>query len=217
MTRAGHHTMMLDEKLPYLQANGLAWIDTGVPVTTNCIIRGKFQLLDTGGTDVSPAGFWFRTTGGSETSMRVYWRNASSDYRAQAGATNAVTFSPIPEKTAVHEFEVRNGRAALDDQILSTTQKSETNSGWTQHLFGVYNKNPVAAQDGHAMQNESTIIRIWWAQWLDENENLIRDFIPKSVGGSNGMFDRVTQTFFGKAAESTGEFLIGYKLSTGGG
>jgi hypothetical protein len=221
---AAHHTAMRGGKAAYLQADGIVWIDTGVPVSMNYAVRCKGQVVSFGGNnDCALFGFWFRTSSGDdggagsgrEFMQRVFPSVRSDVYGVRAQTSNGTTGPAIlfseADPFAVHEVYAGFGTISVDGRTQTGNWASWTTSGGAkQHLFGVHQTNPVdQAQNHHSQQTATSCIRIWSATWEDANGNLVRDFVPKVVGGQAGMFDRVTQTFFGPASASSGVFSIG--------
>lgn len=219
---AAHHTAMRGGKAPYLQADGIVWIDTGVPVSMNYAVRCKGQVVSFGSDNgVALFGFWFlegNSTSSPQYMQRVFPSIRSDVYGVRAQTSNGTTSSAILfsdlDPFVVHETYAGFGTITVDGQTQTGNWASWTTSGSaTQHLFGVHQTNPFDQHaNHHSQQTATSCIRIWSASWEDLSGNLVRDFVPQVVGGQAGMFDRVTQTFFGPASASSGVFSIGTEI-----
>lgn len=209
MISAAHHTAMRGGKAAYLQADGIVWIDTGVPVSTDYEIRAKVQIVSGfASQDLAVFAFWSNPAGvqySNEAALRFGYRRGLASLAFQCGAT---TWTAVSGGVSdVHEVHAFNGGLTIDGVTYSSQARTLSDSSMTQHLFGLSYR--MGGNRQHATQDVNSIIRIWSASWEDANGNLVRDFVPKVVGGQAGMFDRVTQTFFGPASASTGVFSIG--------
>lgn len=203
----------------YVQANGIAYIDTGIMFTTNYTARCKFQFVQNRSSNLSPFGFWLYTASNKQAAGRVYWRGGSSDWRYQWPTRDAYVLasgSVIPFGD-VHELELSPSSVTLDSTAISVTPRNVEESLYHQSLFGSTSFNHVDGGFKHEQQDSNSIIRIWHASWADENGNLVRDFIPAKQNGEVGFYDRVTETFFGK--QGAGTFTMGYDApaANGGG
>jgi hypothetical protein len=197
----------------YLQANGVVWIDTGVPVSMNYSVKCVAQVVSYGSrTNVGLFGFWVRINNVEHT-QRIFPSIASSAYGVRAQTTGAsistLLFSGA-DPYGKHTVEVNRGTISVDGTAQTGNWSSWADStGNTQHLFGIKQINPVEqAPNKHDQQDATSIIRIWSASWTDGNGNLVRDFVPAEQSGQAGMLDRVTNTFYGPATGSTGTFQL---------
>lgn len=141
-----------DTEVEYIQANGIAYIDTGVPFTTNYTARCRFQFVSSSSENLAPFGFWYKT----QYASRMYWRAGTSDWRYQYPTTDAAVFSSgstIPFGD-IHELEISPSRVTMDSMQVSVTPSSFINANYTQSLFGSSTYNPEAYGSASAYRHE---------------------------------------------------------------
>ena len=206
---AAHQTMLApqgaplpyDAEVEYIQANGIAYIDTGVPFTTDYTARCKFQFMSGSSSNISPFGFYYN----EQNAFRIYSRAGSSDWRYQNPTNNAVIFGPWSTFpfNGIYDVEIAPGYVKMGGATATTTTDSFLNQNYTQHLFGSRSVVARVGQDVHEMQTAGSIIRVYSASWTDGNGTLVRDFVPCRVGTEARIYDRVTGEFFAKQGAGT--------------
>ena len=176
-----------DAEIEYLEANGVAYIDTGIPVSTEYKIQAKFQLVaGTDSQDLAIFSFWNRYNT-IESALRVGWRRNLNAIAMQCGTTTWMPFSSAITKNGVHICEAQNGICTIDEETVTSTPITRSDNTITQHLFGLSFRNDLTYS--HETQDSSSKIRIWYAKWLLENK-IVRDFIPVRIGTTGYMYDR---------------------------
>ena len=145
-------------RIRYVQANGIAYIDTGVPFTTDYTARCKFQFVSASSENLSPFGFWYasQVSGGTQMAARMYWRGGSSDWRFQYPTTSATVFasgSSMPFAD-VHELEIGPSGVKMDGTVVSVSAASWSDASYTQSLFGAQSYDPYI----HAIKHEMRVL-----------------------------------------------------------
>ena len=204
---AAHQTMLAPQSAPlpydaeveYIQANGIAYIDTGVPMASGYTMKVRFSFHGPTNENIGPGGFWFN----NQYAQRIYWRGGSSDWRYQFPTSSAYVFSSQPAFSGIHNLEMGGTSILFDGATTTVPGQTSFSSGYRQHLFGAASYNPATGGLAHEMQSASSIIRIYSASWTDGNGNLVRDFVPCRVGTEARIYDRVTGEFFAKQGAGT--------------
>ena len=198
-----------DAEVEYVQANGIAYIDTGVPVSMDYSVKCVGEVVSYGArSNVGLFGFWVRINSVEHT-QRVFPSINSSAYGVRAQTTGAsistLLFSGA-DPYGKHTVECNHGAITVDGVSQTGNWSSWADSSYTQHLFGIKQINPTYGQQAaneHDQQDANTVIRIYSASWTDGNGNLVRDFVPCRVGTEARIYDRVTGEFFAKQGYGT--------------
>ena len=186
-------------RIRYVQANGIAYIDTGVPMASGYTMKVRFSFDGPTNENVSPGGFWYN----NQKAQRIYWRGGSSDWRYQYPTQSAYVFATQPTFSGIHELEMGGTSILFDGATTTVPAQTSFSSSYSQHLFGSVSYNSATEGIAHELQSASSIIRVYSASWTDGNGVPVRDFVPIRVGQTPYMFDRVTGTLFGKQGEGT--------------
>lgn len=163
------------------------WIDTGISHLLNGYhVKLKFERVNSGYVIL----FGYNSYGTYNTLM---YQNNYMHY--QANATDQ-TFSPTAIGTAV-EYEVSNIWDNSYVKVDGTTIKSgnvgtkQTKEGTNVYIFA------RSTEDSYYLFNSTTFAKLYYFQLYDENETLLRDYIPvKDASGEPCLYDKVSEQLF---------------------
>ena len=191
----GTHT-----KLDYIESTGTQYIDTGIIGRSGLEFYLDFEYTDANVTDQAIIG----TRNGTVRFFPVLPKESSSF----VGYGNAIEISTIYEAGVRYNvyarFHVKDQIVERNGEtIYSGTISGDKNTEYTMPLLAL-NMNGEVGYFAKA--------KIWGCKILDGGV-LVRDFVPcKSAAGDVGMYDRVTNAFFGNAG--TGTFIAGESVGT---
>ena len=163
------------------------WIDTGISHLLNGYhVKLKFEIVNSGYIIL----FGYNAYG---TSNYLMYQSKYMHY--QANGTDQ-TFSPTAIGTAV-EYEVSNIWDNSYVKVDGTTVKSgnvgmkQTKEGTNVYIFA------RSTEDSYYVLNSTTFAKLYYFQLYDENETLLRDYIPvKDASGEPCLYDRVSEQLF---------------------
>ena len=184
-----------DAEVEYLESTGTQWIDTGVVPNSDYGFEVELMKIDI--SETVPLGTWKSWMkemfgGDFKYTQKPYLRTVSSNnIEINYRKINNIIIEKLHHKRLTLEC---NGLLDYDNVF---TESFACN--FSIFLFGC-NHSGVIKFNG--------ICRIFRAQITDENDTLIRDFIPVLDRDMRpAMYDRVTgKLFYNKG---TGEFVIG--------
>lgn len=184
--------------IEYLQSTGTQYIDTGVYGHMNHTYEINFNQIDTNNYRIwgvfgqqSYVGYNMSFTYGSSTWM-VRWESTSNGQRnIGLGSIN----------TQKHNIKISNGQIYFDNLDKGITDGHNSNFVINFNLF-LFTINPA-----NNTPSSNAKVRIYSYKDIDENGNLIRDFIPVRIGNVGYMFDKVSKKLFGNSG--TGNFTLG--------
>ena len=195
MRKGGIHTKPLAlptgyTKLAYIQSSGTQYVDTGFKPNQDTRTILDFDIYT-----YSAAGYVFGCRdGGSEGYNNRYGLMYNGTFRTDYGNGNGLTFSEALVHGDRHLIDKNKAVCTLDNERLTNTSTT-FQSLYNMALFGII-------EGGSAIYLMS--VRVYSCQIYD-NGTLIRDFVPCiKDDGTVGLYDLVTQAFFGNAG--TGVF-----------
>jgi hypothetical protein len=163
------------------------WIDTGISHLLNGYhVKLKFERVNSG---------YIILFGYNAYGTYNYLMYQSNYMHYQANGTDQ-TFSPTAIGTAV-EYEVSNIWDNSYVKVDGTTVKSgnvgmkQTKEGTNVYIFA------RSTEDSYYLFNSTTFAKLYYFQLYDENETLLRDYIPvKDASGEPCLYDRVSEQLF---------------------
>lgn len=175
-------------ELEYIQSSGTQYIDTGVVANTLTSVAMNFDWL---GTNTA----WM-TVFGSYNSNNYFslWHRNTSDFKAHMGTSKyAITDS---SKNISLELSAMKFKINSTERTFSTTIAASSNL----YLFHISNANSYA----------KAVMRLYSCV-IYNGDTPIRKFIPcKNPDGEVGLYDIITQSFYGNAG--TGTFTAGTEI-----
>lgn len=192
-------------QLEYIQSTGTQYLDTGVTGGTNASFEMTARLVETNANNNNQ----FFGAVSNFCSVNCARANASSPcgFRVQGAGDKYpyVMFSTTPqEKWSIRVED--NGDVYLDNH-LSGTLSEIAGRGWGGETYA--NQIFVTADDGlpYATSAELYSLKMY------ADGVALRDFIPCiNPSGEIGLYDLVSETFFGNSG--TGTFLAGAEISS---
>lgn len=183
--------------LKYIQADGNSAIDLGYSVPTNHAV----DLIVSYPKATATKALWGAVDGSSYTDDNYSFTYAGGTsyciYAHKAGSSSPVvsTGNIVADKRVVYgtdgkgTFYINNATATITDFTHFTLATSTWILGRNQMTGDIY------AESGS---------RVYLYKEFDENNNLVRYMVPvKSEDNSYGLFDIVTQTFYGGTGTGT--------------
>ena len=184
-----------DAEIEYLETDGNAYIDTGLTISYNRAIAGKYYAPS------ADNMIW-----GSR------WNNYRFQYYLRKGG-NGNTYLRVNDQIYTFEgsksietheflFDIGNAYVIFDGartDFPAPSQLPIDDRSKKEILFKYWN-------NGIVPDNYDTK-RIYWAKYWEAGV-LMRDFIPVRKGSTGYMYDRVSGQLFGNEA-STGDFILG--------
>lgn len=206
----------------YLQNDGASYIDTQIAGNTRYKYILDLQLVSAD--TLGPYRFFGVEVAGNSGSCPVaatHTKYEATDiitvgiypqgdwFYAYSNPCNYATWDAID--TVRHSFQIDYiagfmGRDSVNTYFWNGIPTGRTTTGYNVYLF---------VSNNGTIPNHNHVIKIYSYRVFDENNNLIQHLVPVPVGlhigdfvvPANGMFDIVTQQFFGNAG--TGEFIYG--------
>ena len=172
-----------DAEIEYLEATGTQWIDTGVSLSAGAFDMGVFFTDDPtlSGLNNGAIGVQGDATTGQTYQKRLAFYHAGNtlNYIIDRGtAGNRISRSGYSVNTGKLTFAI----------VLNTAKK----------LF-------ICRANGVSLDYLRG--RVYYFKLWDENDNLIRDFIPVRINQTGYLYDRVTESIF--TNQGTGNFTLG--------
>jgi hypothetical protein len=194
----GGKSLPYDYKVEYLESSGTQYIDTGV------YANGKIRML---------AHIKTKKDGGPNSAFSgVIHKNFTGIWQ--------VVYSYMGVDFNVSQQEIVFSFPYIGEQVFDVDQvnRTITLNGVTQEMTNI----PMAVQPGYDNIplckynnrlnnfNNFWIGEVYYAKIYDNN-TLVRDFIPVSVGNVGYMYDKVSGQLFGN--QGTGSFIVGQRVS----
>ena len=188
------------QELSYIESTGTQYIDTLFKPNNNTTFEMYFSnLADKAWIDL------FGTVGGSSGSNKFYCierKSNSNNWGLYFGSSSGTILisANILDKVSIHHiiFNDSQHKVFIDDKSASLPNNN-FQSNYNFLLFGLTNYTGNIAY---------TPLRVWSAKLWD-NSVLLLNLIPakRLSDGAVGMYDLVSQSFFGNSG--TGEFIAG--------
>lgn len=188
----------------YIETDGTAYIDTGINGNDPRSCELKYMVKTLQGQCVLGVGsgsentnlyylVYVNSSGYPGFGHRYFYTNSSATVSAD---------SPFDAKCAMKNGSQSMGVKRSGDssfQTLSKTQSNTITTGKTMYLFAAHNPS-----DDGPWQACPSGSRIYYCKIYSTNSysTLVFDGIPCVYNGEYGLWDRVTDTFFGNAAGS---------------
>lgn len=191
-TNAGSGSFLCNYSyLNYIESTGTQYINTGIAenaaygVEMKCLVTGlavNWQSLLSGTLD----NF---TIGSVDANKNVFYlRLRTVEVCRPSGMYS----------DKINTISIKNGLVHLNGNLVGTyTHGALSTATGALYVFA----NNALSRYGK--------MRLYGLKIYDANGNVSRDFIPCNYGGSIGLFDNVTQAFYGNAG--TGTFMYGNK------
>lgn len=184
-------------ELEYIESTDAQYIDTGIIGKSGLEARIDYAFTKIGST----SGILF---GALRDNKRIYvaHTNGAIGYGA---AISSKQYPKVDTRYDMHAI-LKVGEQTIvvnGNEVYTGESQSQYDTGLPAYLFAVNN-------GGVAKNNASAKIYVCK---IVMDGNLVRDFVPvrRNSDGAVGMYDRVSETFFGNAG--TGKFIAG---ETGG-
>lgn len=197
----------------YLQSNGKAYINTGVPSNAVTNYKIDYMITDSSirimatGADVSFRNKSDTFIGIANSGLYWYYGTGNSAYHVLLSKSSEYYFQKNRLEVNYSSTSATASIYNNIEQISSYTTTASELSNNNYYLFGI-NRNGTATLDGS--------LRIYSAQYYGNNINKHLVPVPQGlqIGSykvpSNGMFDIVTQTFYEN--KGSREFIWGVDL-----
>lgn len=176
-------------KLAYIQSSGTQYIDTGIKPNQDTRVIMDVLVLDS----QTVEGHLCSVTG-SYYYVVSFTPTISTWWRTRYGSSNLATFSA----------SINNrGRLTIDKNKNVTTILGESIT-LAESTFQMSLYMPLLCRNANGTYNAYISARLYSCQIYDDG-TLVRDFVPCiNASGEVGLYDLVTQAFFGNAG--TGVF-----------
>lgn len=189
----------------YIQTDGTAYINTGIigadprSMEIRCVVKQRGDNIlatSTGAENAYNYTMLFIGNSADVAGFGHYNYYTSGFPSVQDSIGNGTPFiARCAMKKGAQSMSVKMDGAS-DYTTVSKTQNTAINTGREMYLFGANTGgNPAPASSG---------VRVYYCKiYSDESfVTLVRDFIPCIYQGEYGMWDKVSDTFFGNAAAS---------------
>lgn len=190
-----------DAEIEYLQSSGTQWIDTGVYGHMNHTYELVFQQTTVASAPIwgalgqpSYIGYNMSYTWLDSTQLCLRWESTTSGQRYVR--VNVIDMNK-------HTIKISKGRIYFDDSYKGISAGNNNDFVLERNLY-LFSANRGGTVGTIAQ------IKIYAYRDYDENNKLIRDFIPVRVGQVGYMYDKVSGQLFGNAG--TGDFVLGPDL-----
>lgn len=192
-------------KVSYLASSGTQYIDTGVSGGTNASYEIRFSTL--GALAVSYEQYFAGV--GDSPIPKLYYANGNESVVAQLGDAQAdgmwiLDWSAGDTEEHTFRYDGTTGKIYLDDAEVTHIGYSISvdyiGNGWGDKSWYVFNS---AAEPNLMASMQLSFLKMY------TDGELIRNFVPvvRNSDGAAGLFDIVSQTFYGNAG--TGTFTVG--------
>lgn len=194
-----------DAEIEYLQSSGTQYIDTGVYGYMNHTYELSFQQITTarmvtwgarGQQSYIGYNMTFTWADDGATKWCVRWESTETRQRY-------VVLDVLD--TNKHTINCSKGRVYFDDSYKGTSAGNNDDFILEHNVYLFCSNNAGVA-------NPTSLVKIYSYKDIDENGNLVRDFIPVRVGQVGYMYDKVSGQLFGNAG--TGNFVLGNDITT---
>lgn len=205
MIAAGGGTPLPYTPVEYIETDGTAYINTGIigadprSMEIRCVVkrRGDFILAaSTGAENATNFTMLYISNNADVAGIGHYYFYSGGFPSVQDSIENGTPFiARCAMKKGAQSMSVKMDGAS-DYTTVTKMQNTAINTGRTMYLFGVNTGgNPAPASSG---------TRVYYCKIYSDNSfvTLVRDFIPCIYQGEYGMWDKVSDTFFGNAAAS---------------
>lgn len=192
-------------KVEYIDNNGGAYIDTGVIIKTDPYISTDMQVLAIG--DLSHFGYISTPNGLISFNLNIQ-NNNNVIWYIRYGGTSVNQFVSVDGHIVneysvlledLHKVEISKDGCYLDSIHTNTFKNITTSDTWKDNV------NSILIGKGHYGSNNKNR----FATFIIKDNNILKFNGIPCINPSNevGMYDTVTQTFFGNSG--TGEFIAG--------
>lgn len=186
------------QELTHIESTGTQWIDTLYSPKTTTAIRADMAVTTT----ATNTEMFFGCKQSSGNNYYQFWRASSTVIQVAFGQSTISTSTDLTISLAVNRFYnffLKNGEIAIDDTKYDI-RSAAVNCTVSLGIFARNNPDgvwtsPIKARCSHFS--------------IEDGDVLVRDFIPcrRLSDGAIGMFDLVSQSFFGNSG--TGSFIAG--------
>lgn len=180
-------------KLEYIQSSGTQWIDTGIKVDLD---NDKFELHFQAN---DASGNYFVAGSGWQENGKIWVYNYPSGSRFSCYATDTGgsqrEFYGYSGPDAYFHNIIYDKRTLICDGVTTANNKSYT-FGTTPYNFSLFN---AVNSSGYFAKTKISRFKLWKSGYI------VRDMIPvkRTSDGAIGMFDRISQKFFGNSGSGT--------------
>lgn len=189
----------------YIETDGTAYINTGIigadprSMEIRCVVKRRGDLIlatSTGAENATNYTMLFISNNADVVGFGHYYFYSNGFPSVQDSIANGTPFiARCAMKKGAQSMSVKMDGAS-EYTTASKTQGSSVNSGREMYLFG----SNTGSNPGHAASGT----RVYYCK-IYSNETFatpVRDFVPCLYQGQYGMWDKVSDTFFGNAAAS---------------
>ena len=189
-------------RVDYIESNGTQYIDTGYKATASTGVQIDYQF-----TDINPTQqrlFGADSSSDSYLNYHMYINGASNwAYAFKDGAGNWIN-TGIAANTSRHtiKFNMTSGQYSIDSTNGTISSSTRTKTAQTNMYIMWYSSSDTGGLKAKMKLYSFKI-------YSNNNTGLVRDFVPaiNNSTGKAGLYDLVTDTFYGNAG--TGDFIIG--------
>ena len=187
-------------RVDYIQSTGTQYIDTGYKATPTTGVEIDFQFSSI--TPLQQRFFGVETSNSDYLNYHMYINSVSNWAYAFIDGTGNWVNTGVAANTNRHtiKFNTTSGKVIIDSTTLDIASSTRTKT--TQSNMRIF----AAADTG----SPNAKVKLYsFKMYSNNNTGLVRDMVPciKNSTGEVGMYDLVTNTFYGNSG--TGQFIVG--------
>lgn len=189
-TNAGSGSFLCNYSyLNYIEGTGVQYINTGI--AENAVYGIEMKCLVTG-----LAVNWQSLLSGTLDNFTIGSVDANKNAFYLRLRTTEICRPSEMYSDKINTISIKNGLVHLNGSLVGTYTHGALSTA-TGALYVFANNAP----------SRYSKMRLYGLKIYDANGNVSRDYVPCNYGGSIGLFDNVTQAFYGNAG--TGAFMYG--------